>query len=162
MTPMPTSPGAKLWKGATAMALALAVGSGLLGPAPVAIGQEAAHRPALPELRQGLQGMRFAGSLGVKDDADPQEEILSFADGRFTSRICREYGFPPAPYWVRRDADGLHFFAELHNPENGTIRFEGVFDGEEMQATALWTKERWYWTLEQKLFFEGRPVGQAG
>lgn len=148
--------------GVAAAAFSGAVCWSLLGPGPVAIEQEAARHPALPELRQGLQGMRFAARLRLEDDPDPQKEILSFADGRFTSRLCRRYGFPPAPYWVRRDADGLHFLAELRNPENGTIRFEGVFDGEEMQATALWTKERWYWTLEQKLFFEGRPVGQAG
>ena len=144
------------------MALALAVGGGLPGLGPMAIGQEAAGRPALPELRQGLQGMRFVGSLGVADDANTREEVMSFEDGMFSSEICRGYGFPPAPYWVRRDAEGLHFRAELHNPENGTIRFEGVFDGDEMTATGLWTKERWYWTLEQKLLFEGRPAGQAG
>ena len=95
-------------------------------------------------MKHGLEGARFVGSIGVKDQKDADDEVLTFKDGAFSSAVCLKYGYPPAPYWVRRDADGLHFLATLVNPDNGTIRFEGIFDGKEMRAIAVWTKGRWY------------------
>jgi hypothetical protein len=106
--------------------------------------------------------MRFKGPLAVKGETDPPMDVLSFKDGRFSSKACHQYGFTSAPYWVRRDADGLHFLAELKSPENGTMRFEGTYDGGTLEATASWTKERWYWTIEQTFRFSGRPVPRAG
>lgn len=135
---------------------------GLVGLSPPAIGQETAPRSSVPELRHGLEGMAFSGSLAFGDETEPSDEdVLTFTDGKFSSRTCLEYGFTPAPYWVRRDADGVHFRAELHSSEHGTLHFEGVYDGKEMKVTGLWTKDRWYWTVEQKLRFTGRPVRQV-
>lgn len=120
----------------------------------------AAQAPA-SEITDGLQGLQFAGPLAVKDETNPPKDVLSFEGGKFSSKACSRYGFTAAPYWVRRDADGLHFLAELRSPENGTMRFEGTYDGKKLQATALWTKKRWYWTIEQKFHFTGRPVPLA-
>lgn len=130
---------------------------GVAAPGHDAGGQQAAmHRP---ELSHSLQGMYFIGPLRVQGEKNPGDDRLTFRNGMFTSRTCQRYGFGPAPYWVQSDADGsLHFLAVLRNPEHGTIRFEGIYDGREVVATALWTKERWYWTVEQKFYFEGRPV----
>jgi hypothetical protein len=41
------------------------------------------------------------------------------------------------------------------------MRFEGLFDGKELLATAVWKKERWYWTIEQKFRFKGKPLPSA-
>jgi hypothetical protein len=142
----------------TAAALAILCCS-FVGASTTAKGQEAGPRQGAVELKHGLQGARFAGSLRVQHQTEADAEVLTFKDGEFSSSVCLKYGYPPAPYWVRRDTEGLHFLATLRNPENGTIRFEGVFDGETMRATALWTKERWYWTVKQTLVFTGRPVG---
>lgn len=140
----------------TAVALRIVVCCGFVGLGTAAVAQESVQRPASPGFTHGLQGMRFIGSLGVEHQTGEDEEVLTFEDGAFSSDVCLKYGYPPAPYWVRRDAEGLHFLANLENPGKGTIRFEGVFDGKGMRATALWTKERWYWTIEQTLVFEGR------
>lgn len=136
--------------------LCVAICCGFAGPSPVAIGQETPSKPALPELRHGLQGLRFIGPLAVGGNKKLGKEVLTFKGGKFSSQLCLQFGFSPAPYWVRRDAQGLHFEAELQSPEQGTMKFEGVFDGEAMSATALWTKTRWYWTIEQKFQFTGR------
>jgi len=154
--------GASLNRGMVAAVLAAAVvcwGPGRLAPS--ARAQESTTGPASLDLDHGLQGRRFTGAMTVGEQPEVIEETLVFSDGRFSSAVCRQYGFPPAPYWVRRDADGLHFFAELSNPDNGTIRFEGVFDGQRMRATAVWTKERWYWTLEQTFRFTSRDAGRS-
>jgi hypothetical protein len=157
---MPTLRSASFSHRLAAPLFCVAIGCGL-GLGSAAIGQEAMPASDLPELKHELEGMQFVGPLVVGDQTDPSEDVLTFEDGQFSSQTCLEYGFAPAPYWVRSDDDGLHFRAELQNPQHGTIRFEGVFDGEEMLATALWTKERWYWTVEQDFRFAGRPSGQA-
>jgi hypothetical protein len=146
------------WKRIVAASFAVPILS-LAGPGPSAIDQEPAAEASLPKLRHGLEGMRFSGPLAVKDETNPPDDVLSFEGGKLASKKCLEYGFVPAPYWLRGDADGLHFRAELRSTEHGTIRFEGVFDGREMLATAVWTKKRWYWTIEQRLRFTGRPIG---
>lgn len=138
--------------------LCVALCWGFAGPSPVAIGQETSSKRELPELRHGLQGLRFIGSLAVGSNKKLGKEVLTFKDGKFSSQLCLKLGFAPAPYWVRRDAQGLHFEAELRSPERGTMKFVGVFDGEAMSATALWTKKRWYWTIEQTLHFTGGPL----
>jgi hypothetical protein len=142
-------------------ALFAAICCGLVVLGPKANGQEVPLGEALPELTNGLQDTQFIGPFGVEDEANPSDDVWTFKDGKLSSQTCLEYGFAAAPYWVRRDADGLHFRAELRSPANGTIQIEGVFDGRELRAHALWTKERWYWTIEQTLVFTGRPLGHA-
>ena len=131
---------------------------GFTGFSPTAIGQAI---PPEVGLKHSLQGMRFVGPLKAGGTTNLGEDLLIFKDGKFSSRLCLQYGFAPAPYWVRRDAQGLHFEAELQSPEQGSMKFEGIFDGKAMSATALWRKERWYWTIEQKLEFTGHPLGHA-
>lgn len=142
--------------------LVVAASSG--GPfdlAQAAQGQESARHAPLPALKHSLEDRRFVGPLVVADDTQGNKDILTFKNGRFSSRICRQYGFSPAPYWVRRDSEGLHFRARMSSARSGTMRFEGVFDGKEMHATAHWIKERWYWTVEQTFRFTGHPVGRV-
>jgi hypothetical protein len=110
------------------------------------------------ELVHGLQNMTFIGPLGVQNERNPADDVLSFESEKFSSRTCAEWGFSPAPYWVRRDAAGLHFHAELRSAEHGVMQFQGVFDGKELLATAVWKKVRWYWTVEQRFRFKGKPL----
>jgi len=105
--------------------------------------------------------MQFVGPLRIGGDVVPPDDVLSFKDGKFSSKTCRGFGFAPAPYWVRRDADGLHFRAELKSPGHGKIQFKGTFNGERLIAAAVWKKERWYWTLKQQIAFTGTPSRQA-
>lgn len=129
-------------------------------PEGVALAQSPAAASKSPELVHTLQDIKLVGPLAIEGEVVPPDDVLTFKDGMFSSRTCRRFGFAPAPYWVRRDSDGLHFRATLQSPESGTIRFDGVFDGKQMRATAQWTKERWYWTVEQTIRFTGRIAGQ--
>lgn len=115
----------------------------------------------LPEFRHGLENMRFVGEWTYEWETEPVEGLLIFEDGEFVSRGCLEWGYEPAPYYVRRDDEGLHFHARLPNPDHGTMWFRGVFDGEQLQVDVHWRKERWYWTLEQEYRFTGRPMDRA-
>jgi len=137
------------------LAATLVLGNAVTGPRSDA--QTPSATPSPPHLRHDLQDMRFVGTLVEGTAGDPAEDVLTFDDGTFSTRRCGQYGFAPAPYWVRVDDQGLHFRATLDSPGHGTMHFEGLFDGREMHATAVWRRERWYWTLEQTFRFTGRP-----
>ena len=106
-----------------------------------------------------FEGLSFIGPYGVEGEGDPGEDIFTFEDGLFSSKTCLQWGFAPTPYWTRRTPGGLHFLVELESPEHGTMYYEGVFDGREMKARALWKKKRWYRTIERTYVFEGRLQG---
>jgi hypothetical protein len=108
-----------------------------------------------------LENRPFVGTLKAQGDDNPYNDAFTFKDGKFIGEGCLKLGFSPAPYWMRRDADGIHFLAELSSSEHGTMRFEGVFDGAELKGMAKWKKERWYWTLERVYSFNGKPLGTA-
>ena len=115
--------------------------------------------PKLPPsaIENTLEGVRFVGPFGAEGEKEPKLDIFTFEDGSFSTASCLEWGFLPASYWLRRDADGLHFLAELESPEHGTMRYEGVFDGKELTVVGYWKKERWYWTIERIYRGKGRP-----
>lgn len=122
----------------------------LLAAGPPALAQGSSSAMSSVPGSNGLDNSRFVGPFFVEGEKDPPDETFTFENGKFHSASCLEWGFTPAPYWTRRDADGLHFLAELESPEHGTMRYQGVFDGKTLKATALWRKERWYWTLERE------------
>jgi hypothetical protein len=123
---------------------------------------DASSRLQAPAVENRLEGVRFIGPFGAEEEADPKEDVFAFENGKFSTASCLEWGFRPAPYWLRRDAKGLHFLAELKSPEHGTMRYEGVFDGKELVVVGYWKKERWYWTVERTYRGKGRPETRSG
>lgn len=110
-------------------------------------------------IENSLEGVRFVGPFGAEDETNPKQDGFTFKDGKFATDSCLEWGFTPAPYWVRQAADGLHFLAELESPDHGTMRYEGVYDGKELTVVGYWRKERWYWTIERTYRGMGRLEG---
>ena len=110
-------------------------------------------------LTDSIDDRRFVGPMGVVGEPDPSQDEFIFKDGTFVSRSCLDWGFSPAPYWVRKEADGLHFLAELTSPDHGQMRYQGVFDGQQIKGSVVWKKERWYWTIEREYRFTGRLAG---
>jgi hypothetical protein len=128
---------------------------------PVATAQDKASARPAQAIENSLEGARFVGPFGAEGEVNPEEDAFTFKDGKFSTASCLEWGFTPAPYWVRRDGNGLHFLAELKSPEHGTMRYEGVFDGKELTVVGYWKKERWYWTIERTYRGKGRPKEKA-
>jgi hypothetical protein len=113
--------------------------------------------PQMQAIDNDLEGIRFVGPFGAEDEADPKQDGFTFKDGKFATDSCLEWGFTPAPYWVRQAPDGLHFLAELESPDHGTMRYEGVYNGRELTVVGYWKKERWYWTIERTYRGTGWP-----
>lgn len=111
-----------------------------IGPSLIEIGADT-HKPN----SGNVDGMVFIGHIGPKGgDANGEDEVV-FQNGRFLSTSCSKYGFGSAPYSASQDGDRIVFKAVTHSPEHGTINWEGQIVGNRMEATYLWTKERWYW-----------------
>jgi hypothetical protein len=125
-------------------------------PGAAALAQDASSRPSARHVSAELEGLRFVGPFGAEGEKNPKQDAFMFKDGKFATASCLEWGFVPAPFWVRRGAKGLHFLAELKSPDHGTMRYEGVFDGTKLTVVGYWKKERWYWTIERTYRGEGR------
>jgi hypothetical protein len=122
----------------------------------VAPAQAASFKDNSSAMKSGLNGLRFIGPFGAEAETKPKEDSFTFKDGKFATASCLKWGFVPAPFWTRRDSNGLHFLAELKSPDHGTMRYEGVFDGKELTVVGYWKKERWYWTVERTYRGKGR------
>lgn len=140
----------RIWEEASLKAF----GTGLITLTILCVCGASADDSSLSNLQ--LDNRRFIGPMGVKGDPDPADDEFIFEDGKFVSKSCLDWGFSPARYWLRHEKDGLHFLAELTSPDHGEMRYEGVFDGRQIKGSVLWTKERWYWTIQREYMFTGR------
>jgi hypothetical protein len=106
----------------------------------VSIGSEAVNAA------DALEGKVFVGHTGPAGSTaiDGEDEII-FKNGRFLSTSCNNWGFDSPPYRASVEPDGIHFEAVTKSPRHGQIQWRGVVTGNTLEATYLWTKQRWYW-----------------
>lgn len=109
------------------------------------------------ELSHLLDGKTFVGNNGEKGhELDPNEdEELTFHNGRFRSISCEPYNFGDAEYSANAVGDTIHFEAVTQSPTHGQIAWQGIVDGSNVQATFVWSKERWYWDIHREYWFRG-------
>lgn len=99
-----------------------------------------------PDAAAALEGKAFVGHTGPLGSTaiDGEDEII-FKNGRFQSTACTNWGFDSPPYRATVKPDGIHFDALTRSPRHGQIQWRGVLSGNTLEATYLWTKQRWYW-----------------
>jgi hypothetical protein len=103
-----------------------------------------------------LDGRTYVGQKGGKGmPADRPDEFI-FAEGRFRSTSCDPYGFGTGAYKAT-DVDGIITFeAVTQSPTHGEIAWRGAVSGDTLDATFIWTKERWYGNIRKEYWFKGR------
>ena len=88
-----------------------------------------------------LNGKTFVGEIGEKGKTTSQyKEEMSFKDGVMVSSACSSLGFESFSYTATNSDDGVHFVAEATNPTEGTLTWEGVVNGDALDATSVWEK----------------------
>ena len=102
-----------------------------------------------------LDGKKFIGPTGEKGKKVHHEDVLRFSDGKFTSSECFQYGFKGGPYTTAIEGDTIHFQAETISPTHGKIVWQGTLQGDTLEVTYTWTKERWFWTTFREYWFKG-------
>ena len=135
-----------------AIAIAL-ISVNALGAGPVAA-DAAASQGAVPA-GSPLDGMTFVTQSGEKGKAASNKDTIVFRDGRFLSENCTPYGFRDAPYQATVDGAAVRFHAETHSPTHGTMVWDGTVKDNVIEATSIWTRERWYWKIKREYWFRG-------
>jgi hypothetical protein len=102
-----------------------------------------------------LDGNKFIGPTGEKGKKVHHEDVLNFSDGKFTSSECFQYGFKGGPYTTTTEGDTIHFQAETISPTHGKMVWQGTLNGDTLDVTYSWTKERWFWTTFREYWFRG-------
>ncbi len=104
-----------------------------------------------------LDGKSFVGKNGEVGQklAEYEDEEIIFQEGLFTSASCEPYDFDSSPYNTKVVGDKIHFDAVTESPSHGRISWQGIIDGEDVEVTFVWTKERWYWDTRREYWFRG-------
>jgi hypothetical protein len=103
-----------------------------------------------------FDGKTYFGQNGGKGKSADHDDELIFEEGMFRSTSCDKYGFAKGLYQTT-NTDGIIFFnAVTVSPSHGQMVWEGKVDGDSLDATFVWTKERWYWDIRQEYWFKGK------
>jgi hypothetical protein len=85
--------------------------------------------PAAPDSPPSLDGSSYEVTLEFPGES-PLGDVLTFDSGRFESTACTALGFPKwTDYRASRDAKGVAFHVETHNPKGPTVEWDGTVDG---------------------------------
>jgi len=103
-----------------------------------------------------LDGKTFVAQSGEKGKPASKKDTFVFRDGRFLSEACSPYGFGDAPYQATVDGATVRFHAETHSPTHGTMVWNGIVKDNAIEATSIWTRERWYWKIKREYWFRGQ------
>jgi hypothetical protein len=100
---------------------------------------------AIPAYSGELDGKTFMGQSGDQGKESSRDEELRFQNGKLYSVGCAEWGFGESDYTARIEGESIHFVSEMLSPKHGKIVWNGTIQGDKIDATYVWTKERWYW-----------------
>ena len=116
-----------------AVMVALACGGGLAGPG--------AFAQANP-----LDGKVFIGEAGEKGKpADEKSDVISFADGKFHSSLCDQYGYGKGAYTAKVAGDAVAFEAETQSEKDGRLVWRGTLKGDVLEGSFThYRKATWY------------------
>lgn len=121
---------------------------------PGAVGTAAS--PSAVTALHSLDGKTFVAQSGEKGKQASKMDTFVFRDGRFLSETCTPYGFGDAPYQSTVDGATVRFHAETHSPTHGKMVWDGNVKDNAIEATSIWTRERWYWNIKKEYWFRGQ------
>ena len=116
--------------------------------------------PARPEamstaISGDFDGRSYAADFGRMARRAGGKDVVEFANGLMSTRLCVRFGFQPAPYLVRVEGGKVHFYSEMVSEKQGKIVFSGYVEDGKLQADAKWAQARWYWTVNVGIRFDG-------
>ena len=103
-----------------------------------------------------LDGKKFVAQSGEKGKQASNKDTIVFRDGRFLSEGCSPFGFKDAPYQTTVYGAAIRFHTETHSPTHGTMVWDGTVKDNAIEATSVWTRERWYWKIKREYWFRGQ------
>jgi len=101
-----------------------------------------------------LDGKTYFGENGSKGKPADHDDEFIFKDGMFRSTSCDKYEFTEGRYETTETAGIIYFKAATASPSHGQMFWEGQIDGDSLEGTFVWTKERWYWDIRKDYWFK--------
>ena len=82
-----------------------------------------------------LDGKRFIGESGpMGSPADQKGDVITFADGRFHSSSCDQWGFSKGDYTATQDGDVVRFEVTTVSETDGRLQWKGVVKGDTLEG----------------------------
>jgi len=101
-----------------------------------------------------IDGKTYFGQNGSKGEPADHDDEFIFKNGMFRSTSCDKYDFSEGRYETT-ETDGIIFFkAVTTSPSHGQMFWDGKVDGDSLEGTFVWTKERWYWDIRKEYWFK--------
>lgn len=104
---------------------------------------------SLPTLSQAqadlLDGKAFAVTEGPAGKPSERDNVLSFAEGKFHSRACDEWGYDKGVVKATREGDAIVFETETRSEKYGTRQtWKGTIRGDTIEGTRLMYGKPWF------------------
>jgi hypothetical protein len=82
-----------------------------------------------------LDGKRFLGDAGIIGrKADEKGDIITFADGKFHSSSCDQYGYGKGDYSATRVGDVIQFEVTTTSEKDGRLLWKGTLKGDVLEG----------------------------
>lgn len=92
-----------------------------------------------------LDGRAFVADAGVKGKpADEKGDVITFADGKFHSAICDQYGYGKGEYKATRAGDAIEFEAVTVSEKDGRNVWKGTIRGDAIEGTMMNHPKGWF------------------
>lgn len=83
-----------------------------------------------------LDGRTFAAEAGLKGKAaDEKGDVITFADGKFHSSACDQYGYNKGEYKATKAGEAVEFEAVTLSEKYGRNVWKGTVRGGEIEGT---------------------------
>ena len=109
-----------------------------------------------------LEGRKFDTEAGFTGKpAHVKQDILSFADGKFHSSDCDQYGYNRGEYRATPTGDAIAFEVETRSEEYGRNVWKGVVKGDQIEGTMVFYRRPTWWRSNPEPlehWFKGRAV----
>lgn len=87
-----------------------------------------------------FEGKVFTIENFINGKFDNRED-LTFESGTLEGSVCIQYGFEKAKYRVNKDGMATSFYSLMKSNEEGTLEWNGKYDGKVISGKCLWKKE---------------------
>ena len=101
-----------------------------------------------------LDGRSFHGVVLEAGKTSGDTDTLVFANGRFRSSACEQYGDGGYTSW--REGNGIRFTAETESPKYGRLRWHGTVTGGRLDGTLTMLRDGT--AVGEKWVLAGEPM----
>jgi len=110
------------------------------------------------ETSRQLDGRVYYAQAGMQGTTSDHEDYLIFWDGKFASSTCVEDTFRTSSYSVSEQGDELHFHAEMLSTKYGMMIWDGVINGNRINAVSRWMHTHWFWKIDREYLYQGVKI----